>query len=187
MLKIIEHPGYLGKKRDKVYAQWNELYGDKWRIAWLFEDHVFTPHIIERPEALQLYEDAYYSYFKDNPEVIKKLIMDYSDVYDTAESNIHSRFDYNIQETPNNHIHDISIRRSIMRLGYWFEGHKLLQVRGPDDKLSPHMIPYHMPYQIMMALELKDYPGKGRWWDDLGVPNSAEAFYQCNKILVVKE
>ena len=109
-------------------------------------------------------------------------------MWDTCESNINSRFDYSIQETPNNHIHDIAIRRAVMRLGYWFTGTKkeLLHVRGDYNPLSPHSIPFHIPETILSGVDIKDYPNKGCWWNNLGVMNSIEAFYQYNKVLVVE-
>ena len=187
MLKIIEHPGYLGKMREEIYSKWNKLYGNKWRLAWLFEDQNCSRHIIEKPEALQLYEDGYYEHLKANNSILLDLV-DYEDVWDTADSNIHSHFDYSIQETPNNHIHDIAIRRAVMRLGYWFVGTKkeLLHVRGDKTPLAPHMVPFHIP-GIILPGEIKDYPNKGRWWRDLGVKFSIEEFYQHNKVLVVDE
>ena len=185
MWEIIERPGYFGLKRNELYDKWNNEFGiSNWKISW-----VWGSQIIEKPEAIQLYEDAYYEYLKQNPDVLDWLISTSSDVYDTAPSNIYSKFDYNIQETPRNHLHDIAIRRSVLRLGVWFKGEELIQVRNPGTKgerLNPHFIPFHKPEMISKE-EIKDYCGKGYWWRNLGIKNSIEEFYQSNKLLLIKK
>ena len=56
----------------------------------------------------------------------------------------------------------------------------------PNNQLSPHLVPFHLPEMIYQGA-VKDYPDKGFWWDKLGIIYSVEAFYQQNKILLVKE
>ena len=184
MWKTIQRPGYLGKKRNEMYARWNEQYGDgNWKIAWQLREL-----ILEKSEALQIYEDGYYEFFKNNSKVLEWLVATASDVYDTASTNIQSKFNYEMQETINNHIHDIAIRRAVLRNGIWFSGDKLLQIRGNQSEgaeLVPYKIPFHMP-QFILAGEIKDYGNKGCWWKELGIENSIEEFYQQNKILQVR-
>lgn len=87
--RTIDRPGYFGDKRDELYSEWNEKYGkENWRIAWQW-----GLQAIEKPEALQLYEDGYYEYFKKNLNLLDWLINNFSNVYDTAPSNINSGFD----------------------------------------------------------------------------------------------
>ncbi len=181
--KTIEYPGYFGKKRNQLYDSWNNKYGeDNWRIAWQWNSQ-----IIETSEALQIYEDAYYEYFKQDNDIVDWLISTAKDVYDTAPTNINSGLKYEIQETPNNHYHDIAIRRALLRNGKWFKGPELLHVRGPNtkgQKLSPYNIPFHLP-ELISNQEIKDYGNKGKWWRKLGIENSVEEFYQQNKILQI--
>lgn len=160
-----------------------------WRIAWEVNGHT-----LERPEALQLYEDAYYEHFRDKPDLLAWLTTNYADVYDTAPSNIQAKCKYEHQETESNHIHDIAIRRAVLRKGAKFTGTGVLEVRGNTEGgrlLSPCKIPFHLPHLIYQGETL--YQGKPRdfiehppWWDRRGVPNSVEKFYQQNKVLQVK-
>ena len=174
MWKTIEKPGYFGKKRDQKYKEFNQTYGeDNWRLAYTWNNE-----IIDREFALKIYEDGFYEFLKNNPETLEWLIKTASDVYDTAESNAGS-LDYNIQETPNNHIHDISIRRAVYRLGKAFQGDHLVHVRGEGTegyRLMPGKIPFHLP-------QLIEQPQLEKWWWE---PNTVEAFYQSNKVLQVK-
>lgn len=183
MLIELERPGYLGKKCDEVHALWDSKYGKgNWVIAYRW-----GKLILSQKEGIQIYEDAYYEFFKTS-RLYLWLITDACDVFDTAPSNTLSKFDYDKQETPNSHIHDIAIRRAIMRSGAWFLGKDLIQVRGKGSRgeaLSPHMVPFHVP-EFIVPGELKDYGNKGPWWIKKGIPNSVEEFYQQNKILILK-
>jgi len=52
------------------------LYGkDNWRIAWQWNSQ-----IIEMPEALQIYEDAYYEFLKSRKDILDWLVHAASDV-----------------------------------------------------------------------------------------------------------
>lgn len=179
--KTIERPGYFGDKRNELHTKWNNEFGkDNWKLVWQW-----GALVLERPEALQVYEDGYYEFLKSNPETLDWLVTTASDVYDTAPSNVAAKFDYTIQETPNNHLHDIAIRRALMRTGNWFKGNTLLEVRSKKEgwKLSPCMITFHHP-ELISKEPIKDYREKGYfWWEKRGVQNSIEAFYQRNKLL----
>ena len=64
--KTVERPGCFGKKRDEIYSLWNEKYGNEnWRIAW-----EWGSLIIPKDFAVQLYEDGYYEYFKNNEKTL---------------------------------------------------------------------------------------------------------------------
>jgi len=179
--KTVERPGYFGKKRDELVAKWDKEYGKgNWRLAYQWGSL-----IIEREQAIQIYEDAYYEFLKNNPKTLEWLVNTASDVYDTAPSNVEARFDYNYQETPNTHLHDISIRKSVMRLGKWFKGDHLVEIRSKSTEgkiLSPGLVPFHLPEMICKE-EIKDYSGKRMWWQN----GSIEDFYQKNKLLQVKK
>lgn len=109
--KTIDRPGYFGKKRDELVRGWNSQFGEcSWRIAWQWGNQ-----FIEKPEALQIYEDGYYEFLKSNPDVLDWLVKTASDVYDTAPTNVKAGFSYKHQETQNNHLHDVAIRRAVLR------------------------------------------------------------------------
>lgn len=178
----VERPGYFGDKRDELQARWNDQFGaGNWRLAWQWGELA-----LGKSEALQIYEDGYYEFLKSDSEVLDWLITTASDVYDTSPTNIQARFDYNVQETQNNHLHDIAIRRALLRTGNWFAGDKLLEIRNPEKegwRLAPCMVPFHLP-ELISTEPIKDYRKKGYfWWEKRGVPNSIEAFYQRNKLL----
>ncbi|MBI2667871.1 hypothetical protein HYX17_03840 [Candidatus Woesearchaeota archaeon] len=177
----VERPGYLGKKRDEIEKSWDKKYGDgNWRLMY-----EWNPLIIPRREAIQIYEDAYYEYFKRYPQVLEWLVKTASDVYDTAITNVEAKFDYEKQETPNNHIHDVALRRAVLRNGRWFEGDHLMHVRGEKTegaRISPGVVSFHLPHMIVKG-EIKDYGGKGIWWHN----NTVEDFYQRNKLLQVRK
>ena len=177
----VERPGYLGKKRDLVQARWDHQYGEQnWRIAYQWGDLV-----VPKEMGIQLYEDGYYEFLKGNPSMLEWLIGTASEVYDTAPTNVQAGLDYFVQETPNNHIHDVAIRRAVLRLGKWFQGDHLVHVRSTVSEgavLSPGIVPFHLPEMIIPG-EIKDYGRKGFWWE----PGTIEDFYQRNKVLQIKE
>ncbi len=179
--ETIERPGYFGKKRDEITAVWNKEHGQgNWRLAYQWGDLV-----VPRDFAIQLYEDAYYEFFKKNPATLDWLVTTALDVYDTAESNVKAGLSYDVQETKSNHIHDVSIRRSVLRLGREFKGDHLMHVRWKDSegyRINPGVVPFHMPHMILRGY-IVDCNSEGCWWE----PNSIEDFYQMNKILQVKK
>ena len=185
--KIVDRPGYFGEKRDKLQAGFDKKYGlGSWRIAWEFGGLV-----VPRAEALQLYEDGYYEHFKAKPDLLNWLVDKFSDVFDTAPSNVKAGFSYDIQETPNNHLHDVAIRRAVLRNGRWFSGKKLLEVRSANAEgwvLSPCNIPFHLSHMIYQGPtkykgEERDFAANPPWWIRKGVKNNVEEFYQQNKLL----
>jgi hypothetical protein len=178
--EVRERPGYFGKMRDELSRTWDEEYGKgNWRIAYQWGNF-----IISREIGIQIYEDAYYDFLKKTPDVLGWLLSEASDIYDTAPTNVRSGLDYQIQETENNHIHDISIRRAILRLGKEFSGERLICIRSTDSEgyaLSPGIVSFHLPDMIFEG-EIKSYTGKAPWWK----PKTIEDFYQRNKVLEVR-
>jgi hypothetical protein len=172
--QTIGRPGYLGKKRDEIIASWNRKYGpENWRIAYTWGNGV-----IERDFAIQLYEDAYYEFFKANPAKLNWLTSVAADVYDTALTNVEAGFDYLWQETPSTHLQDVAVRRTVIRLGQCFRGDRLIRIRSTDSEgydLSPGLVPFHLPQLIVVP----KIPG---WWR----PDTVEDFYQSNKILQIR-
>ena len=171
--KTIDRPGHFSWKKDKIHAGFDEQYGvGNWKLTYAWGDQ-----IIPRDMAIQLYEDSYYEFLKEDKEVLEWLITTASDVYDNNPSNVHSGLDYTIQEYGGNHLQDISIRRSLIRLGRWFEGDRLVEIRGSESEgymLSPGVVPFHLPEMIMK-------PALAGWWEK----DTVEDFYQSNKLLQV--
>jgi len=78
--RTIERPGYLGKKRDELHAQWTRQFGEgNWRLAYHWGSL-----IIPQREGIQVYEDGYCEFFKRDIETLEWLVSTASDVYDTA-------------------------------------------------------------------------------------------------------
>ncbi len=171
---ILGRPGFAGRKKALRRAELENKFGkDNWKIA-----HLVDGKLLSRDEALVYFEESYYQFFIKNPELLDWLILTAQDIYDTNPSNIDSKFDYSIQETDTVHLNDIAIRRVIKKLGKEFQGSKLLQIHGEDSEgfvLTTGQIPFH-------KLDLIYSPQIKGWWGK----NSIEAFWQSNKVLVVK-
>lgn len=174
----IERPPPFGADRDKRYQEYDARYGKgNWRLVW-----DIGGNSVGRDGVVMLYEDAYYEFFRKNPDVLEHLLRDASDVYDDAPSNVQSGFDYAKQETDRTHLQDISIRRCVLRLGRKFAGKSLVQIRDTQGShplsvtLSPGQVPFHMPALIKQ-------PEATGWWK----PGSTESFYQSNRVLQVKK
>ncbi len=187
--QVVDRPGYFGTSRDEIHSRYDKQFGNgNWRIAWQW-----GKQIIQRPQALQVYEDGYYEFFKSNKDVLDWIVKKASDVYDTEPSNVEAGFSYDVQETPANHIHDVAIRSAVMRNGVWFAGSHLVHVRpGKEgERLGPHMIPFHLPDMIFRGpIKYKgierDFTVDPPWWLKMGIENSVEQFYQQNKVLEVR-
>ena len=175
-------PGYKGSRKTDIDRARDKVYGKgNWRDVWEARSkHGFSKmHYLSNKGAVRLYEDAYYQYFKKNPEKLE-WISGFKDVYDNSETNVGSGLDYSIQESNSTHLQDISIRRCMVRLGMQFKGKDLLQIRsiGPGAAFGPGNIPFHLSHMMPPPeLELKG------WWK----PGSIESFYQSNRRLQVRE
>jgi len=173
----VERPGYSGKRREARHQQWDSEYGQgNWRTAWKVGETS-----VDLIGACALYEDGYFNFLENHPLTLKRLIREASNVYDDAESNIDSGFDYTKQETGRTHLQDIAIRRVLIRRGLWFQGSEPIQIRDRlgihplSVILSPGQVPIHMP-------DLIETPELSGWWKK----GSIESFYQSNKFLQIK-
>lgn len=179
-MKILKRPGYLGRRRNDTYAAWDVEYGrDNWQLLWKVNENY-----LNFLGVCTLYEDAYFEFIAARPRdgiFINELITA-KDVYDDSPTNVNSGLDYTIQETNHTHIQDVAIRRCLVRLGLWFKGPELLQIRDSQGKsplsmiLSPGQIMFHRADWI-------EKPFLEGWW----LPGSIECFYQSNKFLVLRE
>ena len=172
--ETISRSGYLGSKRDEKRKECDEKYGKgNWRVVWKVRD-VY----VGEQGAYALYEDAYFEFLRKNPEVLMRLVSEASEVYDDSPFNVNCGLDYAVQETNRTHLQDIAIRRSLIRLGTWFRGGRLIQIRDKvgvhplSMTLSPGKVPFHKP-------ELIEKPEIEGWWEK----SSVESFYQSNKLL----
>jgi hypothetical protein len=174
--KIIDRPGYAGRKKHKLREMYDNTYGpENWRIAWQWRDD-----LIDNVLAYQIYEDGYYHDSFVREELWRELISAASEVYDIEEADVASGLDYLIQDGSATHLQDIAIRRVVFRRGWQFEGDELVQIRSHKDyfgkNLSPGKVSFHRLEQIVI-------PHLKGWWNE----NSIEDWYQSNKVLQIKE
>ncbi len=175
-LVILGELSYFGRGKKAVFARLDERFGKgNWAQHWYMDGEV-----IAKDKVIQLYEDAYFHFLQDNPDVLDWLVRTANDVYDIAPSNVNSELDYEVQECKATHLQDIAIRRVLQRLGKQFQGDHLVQIRGHESEgyiLNPGKVPFHKP-ELILPRNMKR-----AWWDALSV----EAFYQHNKALLVSE
>jgi hypothetical protein len=176
-------PGYVGKHRNELWAERDARYGKvNWQTIWLVDGNY-----LEYEEACHLYEDAYFEYFKQRPELLEFLLEVASDVYDDDPSNVESGLDYSKRGDVRTHIQDIAIRNCVKRFGREFRGDKLIQIRDRIGEhplslaLSPGQVPFHKAELISHPDNLAEIMAKA-WW----LPSSVEDFYQRAKRLVVR-
>lgn len=179
---VLRQPGYFGKEREARYAAFTNEYGEgNWRIAWEIPGYT-NAQALDFQGMCVLYEESYVEFLKGNPEVLRQLVTEASDVYDDDPSNMASRFDYAVQETGRTHVQDISIRRAVLRLGHTFQGPEPIQIRHTKAPhplsvtLSPGDVPFCAP-ELIASPQLKEW-----WWKE----DSTEAFYQSNKVVQVR-
>jgi hypothetical protein len=172
---VWERPGFFGRSGAERWAAYSEQFGSDGCDLW----YAWGERILRRELALQLYEDAYWVYFQQQPETLEWLVKTASEVYDTALSNIQSGLDYQAQEGGATHLQDISIRRVLLRMARCFEGDHPVRIRGRRSegyRLNPGQVPFHHPEQILT-------PRLQGWWRK----DTIEDFWQSNKLLVVRQ
>jgi ribonuclease Z len=168
-----ERVPYFGSRKRELVADIELRHGD-FRIAYEWEGA-----LIERESALQLYEDAYYFFLSRQRELLDWLVRTACDVYDTEPENVESGLDYGAQDPGKpSHLHDIAVRRVLCRLGRWFEGRDLLEIRGVRSRayvLNPGLVPFHRRPCIV----------EPQWCSRWALAGSVESFWQSNKVVVV--
>ena len=170
-----EYPGYFGSKKQQRHAVLQQKYPN-YIIGYEWDGKLIT-----RKSALQLYEDAYFAFLQQQPQILKWLIQTASDVYDCDPSNIDSQIDYFAQRPDQaTHLQDIAIRRVLIRLNKWFVGKRLLEVRGMRSEgyvLNPGVVPFHKPHLIRQP----------QWQAEWSLPDSIESFWQSNKVILTRK
>lgn len=173
----IGRPGYAGKGGKEKAAKRDALFGpENWRVV-----HLWRGRGLARAQALELYEEGYFRFLRDSPDVLEWLCRTASEVYDIEPSNIESGDDYFKQDSSAVHLQDIAVRRCLKRLGRRFEGGRPVQIRGRDSegyRLNPGFVPFHEPEGI-----LEPSLSHGKWWQK----GSIEDFWQSNKVLQVRD
>jgi len=179
--KPVGRPGPFGSKRDDKFKELDEKYGKgNWKIGYKVGNE-----FLDFQEACKVYEDAYYEFLRENLGIAVMLVKAASNVFDDEKTNVDSGFDYSIQETKRTHIQDIAIRNAIKRMGIWFMGNELIQIRHEQGDhplsllLSPGAVPFHKPDLMEPILETAKKP----WYKK----NSVEDWYQRAKYLIVKQ
>jgi hypothetical protein len=142
MLQFVPAPN-LGKNRNKFIALLNKKVGPgNWYWAFQFSGNKLYSWNL----GIQLYEDAYWVFFKNNLTRLKEIIKNYGDVYVFDKTDLKSGLDYKKQMQMVDHYEDIAIRRCMRRFGLWFKGDNLLKIPGSD--LQEAKIPFHLSHLL---------------------------------------
>lgn len=156
-------------KDERIHREANARFGvGNWRMGYSWGDWT-----LDVRSGIQIYEDGYYHVLRNDPELLQ-WTLSYCDVFDTNPSNVASYCDYSVQEVENagQHWQDVAIRRVLRRLGLWFGGEELLEIRGHESegyRLNPGQLPFHRP-------DLLVSPRQWGWWR----PDSIEDFSISN-------
>ncbi len=156
-------------KDARIRREFDARFGiGRWRTGYTWGDCT-----LDVRSGIQIYEDAYLQVLNDQPELLD-WVVGYGDAYDTNPSNVRSYCDYSNQEVEGatQHWQDISVRRVLRRLGLWFQGDALLEIRGHQSegyRLNPGQVPFHRP-------DLFVRPRQYGWWK----PGSIEDFAMSN-------
>ncbi|MGB2567130.1 hypothetical protein ACPFP2_01565 [Micromonospora citrea] len=172
----ITRPGHLGSRRQHRLSGWDAEFGPgNWRLVWRV-----GPATHPWEAALCLYEDAYHRRLSDDPKLLRHLVTTARDVFDRQPSDVRSGLDYRHQTDPAQHLQDVAVRRTLVRLGTWFAGAELVQLRREGinsagalgGELDSAVVPFHRRDLIVL-------PELDGWWEK----GSVESFYQSNKYL----
>lgn len=184
----IENPGYLGKRKEQLYKDWDRTHGvGNWRLAWQLRDGT----TLDFKEIFwKIYVPGYTSYFLNQPQEALWIAANSSYTYDKDLITKKEAFDeLALFEKPGipNQFHHAALNNAIYYyLGIEFAGETPLQVRegkpgtDPDSwpagwKWSPGRIPTIWQDQIPPV----DLSG---WWKS----GSIEDFYQKSKVLQIR-
>lgn len=141
MLEYTIVPIDLAIDREKFIEEINKKVGKgNWYWGFRVKSKLYSWNL-----GLQLYEDAYWEFLKQNPKLIKELV-DYSDVYVYDRYDLKSILDYRKQTQKRDHFQDIAIRRCLVRFGVWFKGMDILKI--PGSKFDDHKVEFHLPHLI---------------------------------------
>lgn len=144
-------------KDARIHREFDARFGaGNWRTGYTWGGMT-----LDVRSGIQIYEDGYYHALRNDPELLEWLLT-YQDVYDTSPTNTDSYCDYSLQEVEgaSQHWQDVAIRRVLRRLGLWFRGQRLLEIRGHSSegyRLNPGQLPFH-------RADLLVQPRQYGWW-----------------------
>jgi len=156
-------------KDTRIQRVFDERFGpNEWRMGYSWGEHT-----VDVRSGIDLYEDGYRAALAADPALVE-WVCGFAEVFDTAPSNVAAFCDYSIQEVEGagQHWQDVAVRRALIRLGRWFEGDALLEIRGQDSggyRLNPGQLEY---YKSEWIVEPRQYA----WWkrdsiEDFSVSN----------------
>jgi hypothetical protein len=204
-------PGFAGDAKRRRAALLDERFGpDGWRLA-----HVVRGRIVPPSVAITEYEEAYRTYLRDRPALVRFLVTTCGNVYDDRVENVHDA-GYDQPRTVQNHYQDISVRRVIAELvddDAWpdvtdtpaedadladlgtGEVHRLPRARGfrggqllqIRDPLSPGFMLNPAVVPAHDPALVTSLPGRADWYHAEGCAHlSIEAFWQMSKVVEVR-
>jgi hypothetical protein len=151
MLDLIPTPN-LGKKRDEFTRLLNRKVGKgNWYWAFGIGKKLYSWDL-----ALQIYEDAYWIFFRNHLTLLKKLAKNYTDVFEFDKTDMESGLDFSIEKQKADHYQDIAIRRALRRFGIWFQGKDGTLLELPGSEYGEENIPFHLPH-LIEGKKLKDF------------------------------
>ena len=176
---IFARIGQIGRAKDAFVSNMNETFGlDNWAIAYRLQGS-----LISREQALVLYEESYFQFLQNQPELLDRLLSTALDVYDNEKVDVQSGLDYQCQLNRTTHLQDIAIRRCVSRLGRQFSGKRLVKVKS--DGRFPELSPGKVPFVDPTALTFSEH---GRlFWKKWLEPGSVEDFWQNQKVLLARQ
>lgn len=141
MIEYVEVPVNLHVDRNKFVNTLNEKVG---KGDWFWGFRV-GKRLYSWAWGMQLFEDAYYEFLKQNPRQIRALV-EYSNVYVWDRHDLDSGLDYKKQTQPKDHFQDIALRRCLVRFGIWFKGLDILKIPGSD--FDDERVKFHLPHLV---------------------------------------
>lgn len=145
MLELLPYTPQLQRKNRQDLASLMNRKAGKGNWFWGF---IAGKQLYSWDWGLQLYEDAYWCYLRDNIDLVKVIAKQY-DVYVWDRYDLEAGLDYRKQTQERDHFADIAIRRTMIRLGVKFKGKDIFKI--PDSLLSDTRIPFHLPHLIKAA------------------------------------
>ena len=133
--------GDMGKNRNRFFHKVSQQVGKgNWFLGFRAGQKLYSWAF-----GMQLYEDAYWSFLREDIEYIKELVG-YSDVFVYNRHDADSCLNYKEQTQESDHYQGIAIRRCLVRMGVWFKGEGILKI--PETKFNDCKIPFHLPHLI---------------------------------------
>ena len=141
MLEFVS-AGYMGKDRDRIIRSFYKRAGKgNWFWAFRAGKRLYSWEL-----GMQLYEDAYWNFFRKNVGRLKELVENYYDVMVYERDDLDAKLSYKDRQKSKDYFQDIAIRRSLIRMGVWFKGKEILKIS--KSRFNDGKIPFHLPNLI---------------------------------------